>query len=119
MTQPSGFTGYMSVQIRKERADYYYILEKTQKGSPDITDWLAWFLNCLDRALTTSEETLSAILKKARFWEQAGKHEINNRQRFMLNQLIDGFDGKLTTTKWAKITKSSQDTALRDIQHLD
>jgi Fic family protein len=108
----------MSVQIRKEQAKYYHILEKTQKGGLDITDWLAWFLSCLGRALTTSEESLSAILRKARFWEYLRQKEINTRQQIMLNKLLDGFDGKLTTTKWAKITKSSQDTALRDIQLL-
>lgn len=108
----------MSVQIRKEKARYYSILEKTQKGDLDITDWLVWFLNCLDRSLTISEETLSAIISKARFWQLIGKNEINSRQELMLNKLLDGFDGKLTTTKWAWITKSSQDTALRDIQQL-
>ncbi len=108
----------MSVQIRKERAKYYNILEKTQKGGLDITEWLVWFLNCLDRALTTSEETLSGILIKARFWEMLKEKEINSRQQLMLNKLLDGVDGKLTTSKWAKITKSSQDSALRDIQLL-
>jgi Fic family protein len=108
----------MSVQIRKERAKYYTILEKTQKGGLEITDWLAWFLACLDRALTTSEESLSAVLRKARFWEHIRQREVNSRQQLMLNKLLDGFEGKLTTTKWAKITKSSQDTALRDIQQL-
>lgn len=108
----------MSVQIQKERSKYYDILEKTQRGDLDITDWLEWFLACLDRALTASEEILSAILKKARYWEMFAAKNISPRQRLMLNKLLDGFTGKLTTSKWAKITKTSQDTALRDIQDL-
>jgi len=108
----------MSVQIRKERNNYYNILEKTQKGDLDITDWLVWFLKCLDSALTTSEETLLAILKKARYWEWFAQKRISERQKLMLNKLLDGFEGKLTSSKWAKITKSSHDTALRDIQAL-
>ena len=108
----------MSVQIRKERSEYYDILEKTQKGPLDITEWLQWFLACLDRAIIGSEEMLSGILKKARYWELLSAKKISDRQRKMLNKLLDGFDGKLTTSKWAKITKSSQDTSLRDIQDL-
>jgi Fic family protein len=108
----------MSVQIRKERAGYYEILEKTQKGGLDVTDWLKWFLSCLSRALITSEETLSNIIRKARAWDTLRQADINDRQQLMLNKLLDGFEGKLTTSKWAKITKSSQDTALRDIQQL-
>jgi len=108
----------MSVQIRKERNNYYNILEKTQKGDLDITEWLVWFLKCLDGALTTSEDTLSGILKKARYWEWFAQKKISERQKLMLNKLLDGFEGKLTSSKWAKITKSSHDTALRDIQAL-
>jgi Fic family protein len=108
----------MSVQIQKERNKYYDILEKTQRGDLDITEWLEWFLACLDRALSASEEILSATLKKARYWEIFAEKNISQRQRLMLNKLLDGFEGKLTTSKWAKITKSSQDTALRDIQDL-
>ena len=108
----------MSAQIRKERKDYYDILEHTQKGSMDITNWLSWFLQCLDRALEASSETLSGVLKKARFWEKHASTLINQRQQIMLNKLLDGFDGKLNTSKWAKITKTSPDTALRDIQDL-
>lgn len=108
----------MSAQIRKERKAYYDILENTQKGDLDITSWLEWFLNCLDHALTSSEEILTDVLKKARYWELFARKNINDRQRLMLNKLLDGFEGKLTTTKWAKITKASQDTALRDIQNL-
>jgi Fic family protein len=108
----------MSAQIRKERNMYYDILEKTQKGDLDLTEWLQWFLDCLDRALSATEEILVKILTKAKYWEVFVNKKINDRQRLMLNKLLDGFDGKLNTTKWAKITKSSQDTALRDIQNL-
>jgi len=108
----------MSVQIQKERKKYYDILEKTQKGSLDITEWLEWFLACLDRALTASEEAVATILNKARYWETFAEKNISQRQRLMLNKLLDGFEGKLTTSKWAKIVKCSQDTALRDIQDL-
>jgi Fic family protein len=108
----------MSAQIRKERNEYYAILESTQKGSLDITKWLTWFLQCLDRAITATDETLAVVLKKARFWEKHFAIPLNSRQRLMLNKLLDGFEGKLNTSKWAKITKTSQDTALRDIQDL-
>lgn len=108
----------MSAQIRKERNDYYAALERTQRGDLDITDWLYWFLACLDRALTSAEDTLAAVLYKARYWEWLATKSLNERQCLLLNKLLDGFDGKLTTSKWAKITKCSQDTALRDIQQL-
>lgn len=108
----------MSAQIQKERKDYYDILESTQKGSMDITHWLTWFLQCLGRALEASSETLSGVLKKARFWENHATTILNPRQQLMLNKLLDSFDGKLNTSKWAKITKTSPDTALRDIQDL-
>lgn len=108
----------MSVQIQKERNKYYEVLERTQKGDLDITDWLEWFIACIDRALTTSEGVLATVLKKARHWEMFAEKNINQRQRVMLNKLLNGFEGKLTTGKWAKITKSSQDTALRDIRDL-
>lgn len=108
----------MSAQIRKERNAYYDILEATQKGDLNITDWLSWFLQCLDRSLKATDETLGAVLHKAKFWEQQAKTVLNNRQVLMINKLLDGFTGKLTTSKWATITKSSQDTALRDIQDL-
>ncbi|MBS1744025.1 MAG: Fic family protein [Bacteroidetes bacterium] len=108
----------MSAQIRKERATYYDILESTQKGSMDITNWLTWFLQCLDHALEASSETLAGVLKKARFWEKHASTILNSRQQLMLNKLLDGFEGKLNTSKWAKITKTSADTALRDIQDL-
>ena len=108
----------MSAQIRKERSAYYDILESTQKGSMDITLWLTWFLQCLGRALEATDKTLAGVLKKARFWEKHAATILNERQHIMLNKLLDGFDGKLNTSKWAKITKTSQDTALRDIQDL-
>jgi Fic family protein len=108
----------MSAQIRIERKGYYDILEKTQKGSLDITEWLTWFLNCLDNALSATAETLAKVMQKARFWENPHMHALNDRQKKMLNKLLDGFDGKLTSSKWAKIAKSSQDTANRDIQDL-
>jgi len=108
----------MSSQIRTERKEYYDILEKTQKGSLDITGWLGWFLNCLDGALANTDETLAAVLKKVRFWEKHSTTSLNDRQRIMLNRLLDGFEGKLTSSKWATITKTSQDSAGRDINDL-
>jgi Fic family protein len=108
----------MSAQIQRERAEYYDILERTQQGTLDITKWLQWFLNTLDHALNESERVLSTVLIKARFWEKHNHLLLNERQRLMLNKLLDGFDGKLTSSKWAKITKSSADTALRDITYL-
>jgi Fic family protein len=108
----------MSAQIRHERNDYYDILERTQKGTLDVTPWLEWFLGCLGRAFIGTETTLAAVLRKARFWERATRLTINDRQRLVLNRLLDGFTGKLTTKKWAALVKCSHDTALRDIQSL-
>lgn len=108
----------MSAQIRKERNDYYDMLEQTQKGTMDITKWIEWFLRCFDRAMMATDETLAVVLNKARFWEKHAKTVFNNRQVLLLNKLLDGFVGKLTSSKWAKIAKCSQDTALRDIQDL-
>ena len=108
----------MSAQIRKERNAYYEILEKTQKGSIDITDWLEWFLSCLDRAILSTDEILSVVIKKAKFWERQATAVLNERQKMMLNKLLDVFDGKLTSSKWAKIAKCSSDTAVRDINIL-
>jgi Fic family protein len=108
----------MSAQIRKERNAYYTILEKTQRGDLDITDWLDWFLGCLDRCLTATDNILAGVLQKARYWDWFASKSLNERQRLMLNKLLDGFEGKLTTSKWAKIGKCSHDTALRDIQQL-
>lgn len=108
----------MSAQIRIERNAYYTVLETTQKGSLDITGWLQWFLDCLHRALTATDQTLVTITRKTSFWDKHKNTPLNERQQKLLNKLLDGFDGKLTTAKWAKITKSSHDTALRDIQAL-
>ena len=108
----------MSAQIRRERDAYYGGLEATQKGTLDITERLEWFLDCLSRAFDGVEETLSAVFKKARFWESCAALPFNERQRLILNKLLDGFEGKLTSSKWAKLAKCSQDTALRDIQDL-
>jgi Fic family protein len=108
----------MSAQIREERSSYYGILEKTQKGSPDITEWLEWFLGCLGCALRATDQTLASVMRKAKLWENPATSSLNNRQKLMLNKLLDGFEGKLTSSKWAKIAKCSQDTAIRDIQDL-
>ena len=108
----------MSAQIRQERNAYYEILEKTQKGTLDITEWLKWFLDCLDRAFDGTESTLSAVFRKARFWENHAAALLNERQRLILNKLLDGLEGKLTSSKWAKLAKCSQDTAHRDILEL-
>jgi Fic family protein len=114
----------MSVQILKERTAYYNILEKTQKTTKiskdgiDITLWLEWFLTCLDRSLDTTETTLSGVFKKARFWKSHASVSINERQTLMINKLFEGFQSKLTSSKWANLTKCSQDTALRDILDL-
>ena len=108
----------MSAQIRIERKAYYDILEATQRGSLDITQWLEWFLACFSKALDAAELTLSSVLRKAKAWEILSDKKINERQKLMINKLLDGFEGKLTTAKWAKIVKSSHDTALRDIQNL-
>jgi Fic family protein len=108
----------MSAQIRAERKAYYDILEATQRGDLDVTAWLEWFLACLDRAIEGAERTLSNVLRKARFWEAAKDQALNERQRAMINRLLEGFEGKLTSSKWAALTKSSQDTALRDITDL-
>jgi Fic family protein len=108
----------LSSQIRRERNEYYAALEWTQKGATDITRWQTWFLECLLRAIEGAQETLSAVLAKARFWERFAKEPFNDRQIKVLNVLLDGFEGKLTSSKWAKLTKSSQDTAHRDITAL-
>jgi Fic family protein len=108
----------MSAQIRLERNKYYELLEKVQKGSLDVTQWHLWFLHCLQSSLKASNKLLEGVLAKAGFWEQHKNIPLNDRQRLLLNKVIDGFEGKLTTGKWAKIAKCSTDTALRDIQDL-
>jgi Fic family protein len=108
----------MSAQIQHERKAYYDILEQAQKGSLDVTPWMAWFLGCLGRAFDGTETTLAAVLHKARFWESHAQIPFSDRQREVVNRLLDGFEGNLTTVKWATLTKTSHDTALRDIQDL-
>lgn len=108
----------MSAQIRNERDTYYGGLEETQKGTMDITARLEWFLDCLSRAFDGVESTLVIVLRKARFWESYAGTPFNDRQRLILNKLLDGLEGKLTSSKWAKLAKCSQDTALRDILNL-
>ena len=108
----------LSNQILIEKKIYYEILQKVQHSSGDISKWLDWFLNCLYRTLNSTDETSKNILYKAEFWDKHRETILNSRQRLMLNKLLDGFDGKLKTSKWAKITKCSADTALRDIKDL-
>lgn len=108
----------MSAQIRIERNVYYDMLEKTQKENLDLTDWLAWFLQCLDKAMSATDGTLALVMKRKRFWDNNITQSLNDRQRYMLNKLLDNFEGKLTSSKWAKMAKCSQDTAIRDIQDL-
>ncbi|AFD07022.1 hypothetical protein Solca_1963 [Solitalea canadensis DSM 3403] len=108
----------MSRQIRLERNKYYNILEKTQSGDLNITGWLQWFLECLERAIDASDIVLSSVRRKAKLWSMPVAQTFNERQRLMLNKLLDGFEGKLTSSKWAKIAKCSHDTATRDIQDL-
>jgi Fic family protein len=108
----------MSAQIREQRNEYYNMLEKCQQGTMDITAWMKWFLKCLQNALNTTTEMLSDVLVKSNFWDQHRDKNLNVRQKNMLHKLLDGFEGKLNTSKWAKINKCSTDTALRDIQML-
>jgi Fic family protein len=108
----------MSAQIRQERADYYHILERTQQATLDITPWMEWFLGCLTRAIESAQSQLASVIAKGRSWDRLRDVPLNDRQRLVINRLLDGFEGKLTTSKWAALTKSSQDTALRDIQQL-
>ncbi len=108
----------MSSQILAERKRYYEVLQNVQHSTGDITEWLKWFLHCLKNALQETENTMQKILGKAEFWKLHEHTPINERQRVMLNKLLDGFDGKLQTLKWAKLTKCSTDTALRDIKDL-
>lgn len=108
----------LSAQIQRERKDYYDMLERTQKGTLDVTDWLEWFLGCLLRAMQGAEATLSAVLAKARFWQRWAGTPLNERQVKLINRLLDDVEGKLTSSKWAAIAKCSPDTALRDITEL-
>ncbi len=108
----------LSNQILQERKVYYEILQRVQSSDGDITEWLVWFLNCLYRALENTDVTIKNVLRKAEFWDNHKETILNSRQRLMLNKLFDGFDGKLKSSKWAKIAKCSPDTALRDIKDL-
>lgn len=108
----------MSAQILKEKATYYEMLERTQKSDLDITRWLSWFLDCLFNAMDYTEETLKTVVNRTQFWDRNREVSLNSRQQYMVGMLLDEFYGKLTSTKWAKMTKSSPDTALRDIQDL-
>ncbi len=108
----------LSAQIQRERKDYYAILERTQKATLDVTAWLAWFLEMLLSAVDSAQHTLDAVLMKAHFWQRWAGTPLNGRQSKLLNRLLDGFDGKLTSSKWAAIAKCSPDTALRDINEL-
>jgi len=118
-TEDTGQRFYsMSTQIRIQRNAYYETLEQTQKGACDITAWQEWFLSCLLRAIEGAHETLETVLSKAKFWEHFAKEPLNERQIKVLNRVLDGFEGKLTTSKWAKLAKCSQDTAYRDILDL-
>ncbi len=108
----------LSAQIQRERKDYYDVLERTQKGTRDVTGWLSWFLGTLARAVASAQITLDAVLVKARFWRRWAGTPLNERQLKLLNRLLDGFEGKLTSSKWAAIAKCSPDTALRDINAL-
>lgn len=108
----------LSAQIQRDRKAYYDILERTQKGTMDVTEWLAWFLGTLHRAVDQAQYTLDAVLAKARFWRCWASTPLNERQVKLLNRLLDGFEGKLTSSKWAAMAKCSADTALRDINDL-
>jgi Fic family protein len=108
----------MSAQIQQEREAYYQILERTQRGDLDITEWLEWFLDCLFNSMENTETTIEKIIERGRFWEKHRESEFNVRQQKMLNVLLDDFFGKLNVSKWALMTKTSTDTALRDIQDL-
>jgi Fic family protein len=108
----------MSAKIRLERIEYYDVLERTQKSTLDVTPWMEWFLGCLTRAIEGSQETLSSVTRKAAFWERHAGEPFNERQTKVLNRLLDGFDGNMTTSRWASIAHCSQDTAHRDVLDL-
>jgi len=108
----------LSNQIQQEKNVYYETLKTEQHSEGDITKWLVWFLTCLKHALLETEESMQNIVRKAAFWEKHKETSINERQRLMINKLFDDFFGKLSSSKWAKITKTSTDTALRDIKDL-
>jgi len=108
----------MSATFSNRRSEYYDILEKTQHGGMDITPWIAWFLDCMEEALQHTEQVIAKVVSKGEYWETHKEIPINERQRKVINRLLDGFEGKLTSSKWAKLVKCSTDTALRDIEDL-
>ena len=108
----------MSSQIQRERGEYYRILEMSQKGTTDISAWMNWFVACLGRAIENAEKAVTGVVEKARFWDRIASTPLNERQRLVINHLLGDFQGKLTTSRWARIAKCSQDTALRDITDL-
>ncbi len=108
----------MSSQIEAERKDYYLKLEFAQRGELDISNWLTWFLECLERAIADADKTLATVLSKSKLWQQINRNPVNNRQRLVINRMLDGFKGFLSTSKYAKLAKCSSDTALRDIREL-
>ncbi len=108
----------LSSQLLSKRKEYYAVLQKVQHSSGDITEWISWFLENLKESILTSENTTQKILAKAAFWKKHENTPINERQRLILNKLLHDFTGKLQSSKWAKITKTSNDTALRDIKDL-
>ena len=106
----------LSKQIEAERKTYYIQLERQQRGTLDVTVWLDWFLGCLGRAIESAEDTLAAVLYKAEIWSNVNERPVNERQRLILNRMLDGFKGNMSTSKYAKLAKCSQDSALRDIR---
>jgi Fic family protein len=108
----------MSATFSNHRSEYYDMLERTQHGGMDITPWIAWFLACMEEALQHTEQVIAKVVSKGEYWERHKEMPINERQRKVINRLLDGFEGKLTSSKWAKLVKCSSDTALRDIEDL-
>lgn len=108
----------VSAEVLKRRKDYYEVLQRTTGGGTDITQWVEWFLECVRTAIETSEQRLANVLRKATFWQYHSNLGVNERQRKVINRLFDGFEGPLTSSKWAKICHCSPDTALRDITDL-
>lgn len=108
----------LSAQIQRERKSYYAILEQTQKGELNITPWITWFFGCLIKAIESASSSLDIVIRKAQFWETLAEVPLNERQRKIISRLLEGLDGKLTSSKWAKMAKCSQDTAYRDILDL-
>ena len=111
-------TGQLGAEIREQRDDYYRILEQTQRATLDVTPWMEWFLACLTRAIERAQTAISGAIARARFWERLRDIPLNDRQRLVIGKLVEGLAGTLTSSKWAALTKCSQDSALRDIQQL-